>query len=373
MSGLAWKCNAEEILERRRRFFRREMLDGVLACLPVGRDVERQWQAFERRWLRYDEGETRPFPSNEEVLERITIGQEERKQVQDDYLPVLYSVLDAGESMVGGMYGGDIRFLHRPRDAAFSHTPPVLTDYAQMSHLPDPMAGPWAKRLTNLLQYCEERSEGRFAQHALITMDALNFAAEMRGATQAYLDIYESPDELKALMEIGIDYNIRFQEAQMAFTGTCADGSFVMMGGWVPFPRAILLSVDAYVICNVESYVKFGFDYQARLIEHFGHGLMHFHCNRIDLAAEVAKLPGLRMFQFGGDTRDSIPDVEHVPAMRKVIGDVPILVSCDMDYFVTHLRDRTLSPNVWYGVCGAALTVDEANRLMDEVRAYRSL
>jgi len=122
MAGLDWKSNSDEILDRRRRFFRREMLDGVLVTLPAYLDVEEQWQAFEQHWPRYDEGETRPFPSNEEVLERLLIGLEARSQVEDDYLPIVYSILDAGEGIVGGMFGGDIRFLHRPRGAAFSST-----------------------------------------------------------------------------------------------------------------------------------------------------------------------------------------------------------------------------------------------------------
>jgi len=370
MTGLAWKRNADEILARRRRFFRREMPDRVLATLPVSFDVEAQWRAFERRWPQYAEGETRLYPCNEEILKRELIGLQERGQAEDDELPVLYSTLDAGEGIVGGMFGGDIRFLHRPRGAAFSSTKTVLPDYSGLSSLLDPMASPWAARLLEIQRYFADHADGRFAQHPFLTMDALNFVAELRGATQAYLDIYEYPDDLRALMEIGLDYNIRFQEAQMAITGGYKDGCFVMMGGWVPFPRAICMSVDAYVICSVESYVEFGFDYQARLIEHFGHGVMHFHCNRTDLAAEVGKLPGLRMFQFGGDTRDPVPEVEHVPAMRKAIGDIPIMVSCSMEYFLTHLRARTLPPNVWYRVDGS-LTVDEANRMMDAVRAYR--
>jgi len=370
MSGLAWKRNADEILERRRRFFRREMLDGILVSLPVAIDVEAEWQAFERRWPQYEEGGTRPYPSDEEIFERELIGLRARGQAEDDELPVLYTTLDAGEGIVGGMFGGDIRFLHRPRGAAFSATKTVLPDYAGLSSLPDPMASPWTARLLDIQRYFADHADGRFGQHPFLTMDALNFVAELRGASQAYLDIYEYPDELRALMEIGLDYNIRFQEAQQAITGGCEDGCFVMMGGWAPFPRAICMSVDAYVICGVQSYVELGFEYQQRLLEHFGYGIMHFHCNRTDLAAEVAKLPGLRMFQFGGDTRDSIPEVEHVPAMRKAIGDIPIMVSCSMEHFLTHLHGRTLPGNVWYRVDGS-MSVDEANRLMDEVRAHR--
>jgi hypothetical protein len=371
MSGLAWKRNADEILERRRRFFRREMRDCILVTLPVAIYTEADWQAFEQRWPQYGEGETRPYPCDEEIFARELIGLQARGQVEDDELPVLYTTLDAGEGIVGGTLGGDIRFLHRPRGAAFSATKAVLPDYSDLSSLPDPLASPWTARLLDIQRYFADHADGRFAQHPFLTMDALNFVAELRGASQAYLDIYEYPNELRALMEIGLDYNIRFQEAQMAITGGYEDGCFVMMGGWAPFPRAICLSVDAYVICSVKSYVEFGFEYQQRLLEHFGHGIMHFHCNRTDLAAEVAKLPGLRLFQFGGDTRDPIPEVEQVPAMRGAIGDIPIMVSCSMDYFLTHLRYHTLPPNVWYRVDGS-MSVEEANRVMDEVRVYRS-
>jgi len=147
----------------------------------------------------------------------------------------------------------------------------VLPDYAGLSRLPDPIASLWTTRLLDLQRYVAGHAGDRFAQHAMITMDALNFVAELRGATPAYLDLYEYPEELRALMELGLDYNIRFQEAQQVITGPLADGCCVMMAGWVPFPRAITLSVDAYVICSVDSYLEFGFDYQQRLIEHFRH------------------------------------------------------------------------------------------------------
>ncbi|MFC1671876.1 hypothetical protein ACFL01_01945, partial [Planctomycetota bacterium] len=201
----------------------------------------------------------------------------------------------------------------------------------------------------------------------------LNFACEMREATQAYLDVYEHPDEMKALMNAGLDFNIQFQEAQMQRIGALEGGSWVWLAGWVPFERSISLSVDAYVICAVDTYVEFGFEWQARLIDHFGHGLMHFHCNRADLAAEVAKLPGLELFQFGGDTRDPVPEIDRVPEIRKAVGDVPLMTDCPMDRFRKGLAEQTLPPNAWYRVkSDTPLSADEANRLMDDVRAYKA-
>ena len=373
MSGLSWKRNADEILERRRRFFRREMMDGILATLPVRVDAEDEWQAFEKKWGTYPEGEPRPFPSNEEVFERSVMGLEERGKAEDDWLPVDYSILDAGESMVGAMFGRPVKFYHRPRSAAFSKAESVVPDYAQLPDLSFSPDNEWARRFLSIQEYFEEHSSGRFAQHPCLTMDALNFVCEMREATRAYLDVYEYPDEMKRLMDIGLDFNIRFQEAQMERIAAHADGCFVWLGDWVPFDRAISLSVDAYVVCSPATYAEFGFDWQRRLIEHFGHGLMHFHCNRTDLAAEVAKLPNLELFQFGGDSRDPVPSVDRVPEMRQAVGDIPILVDCPLDRFRTGLSEGTLIPNVCYQVTSNhPLSIDEANRLAGAVRAYRA-
>lgn len=372
MSGLTWKRNADEILERRKRFFRRKMQDGILATLPVKLDTEKEWVSFEKKWGKYAPAETRPFPSNQEIFERSIIGLKQRGQVEDDKLPVVYSILDAGESMVGGMFGKPMQFFHRPRHATYSKAETVISDYSELPRIHFSMDNEWVLRFLSIERYFEEHCGGLFAQHPCLTMDALNFAAEMREATEAYLDIYEHPEELKALMEIGLGFNVEFQEAQQKIIGKHVNGSFNWLGGWVPFPASVSLSVDAYVICSVETFVKFGFDYQRRLIEHFGHGLMHFHCNRTDLAAEVAKLPNLELFQFGGDTRDEVPSIDRVPEMRRAVGDLPIMVNCDLQNFLVRLADHTLMPNVWYDVKKGTLTIDDANRLMDKVRTYKT-
>ena len=372
MSGLDWKSNAEEVIDRRRRFFRREMQDGILACLPVAIDTESEWLTFEEKWGTYTQSRNRPFPSNEEIYDRMLIGLQQRAKVEDDSLPVVYSILDAGESMVGGMFGMPMRFIHRPRGPAFSKADPVIADYADVPWATFEIENTWAQRFLLIQEHFEQHAGSNFAQHPCLTMDALNFAVEMRGATQAYMDIYIHTEELRALMEVGLDFNVRFQEAQMGRIGGLGDGCYVWLGGWVPFPRAVSLSVDAYVICAVKSYVEMGFEYQARLIEHFGHGLMHFHCARSDLAAEVAKLPGLELFQFGGDTRDPVPEIDRVPEIREAVGDIPIQVSCPQQEFRQRMSDGTLQPNVWYMVSGPAMDAEEANRLMGLVRDYRA-
>jgi len=266
-----------------------------------------------------------------------------------------------------------MRFIHRPRGPAFSKADTVLSDYKNLDTVKFAAESEWTERFLAIQEYFEEHAANNCAQHPCLTMDGLNFVCEIREATNAYLDVYEHPDELHQLLEIGLDFNVRFQEAQMTRISPYADGNFVWLGDWVPFPRAVSLSVDAYVICSVQTYEQFGLEYQRRLIEHFGHGLMHFHCNRTDLAAAVAQLP-LDLFQFGGDTRDPVSAVDRLREMRRAVGPVPIMVSCPLSVFRERLADRSLLPNVWYTVSGPSdLTVDDANRLMDRVRAYQVL
>ncbi len=372
MAGLAWKRNADAILERRRRFFTGRLRDGILASLPAALDTEGEWRAFERKWKQVPPGAPRPFPSNEEIFDRETIGWRARAAVEDDVLPVVYSILDAGESMVSGMFGAEMQFLHRRRGPAFSTPRELLPDYAGLPRLRFSLENAWARRFLSIQEHFESASGDRLAQHPCLTMDALNFACELRGATQTYLDIYEHPAELRRLMEIGLDFNLRFQDAHRGIIAPYRGGCFAWLAGWVPFPNAAALSVDAYVICSPAVYAEFGFEYQARLIRHCGRGLMHFHCNRTDLAAEVARLPGLALFQFGGDPQDPVPEIDHLPAMRQAVGDIPIQIYCPLPVFVERLKRQALLPNVWYCVGGGPLATAEANKLMDKARAYRA-
>jgi len=373
MLGLKWKRNLDDALDRRSRFFKREMQDSILvsfSSMTLG--TEEEWDRFDRKWGVYDAGAPRPFPSNEEIFERETIGMAERGEALDDWLPVSYSILDAGESMIRGLLGGDMEFLHRRHQPAFSLPKTLIPDYSSLPDCKFSLDYRWTRRFLSVQEYFTEHAGGLCAQHPCLTLDALEFACETRGATQAYLDTYEHPDELKQLMEIGLDCNIRFQEAQMKRIDGFRNGCFVWLGDWVPFPRAISLSVDPYVICSPECYLRFGFEYQSRLIRHFGHGLLHFHCNRADLAAETAKLPGLELFQFGGDPKDPKPEIEHLPEMKAVLGEIPIRTWCSLDDFVPRLEAKTLPPNVWYDVGGRAISIAQANELMKRVRDYRA-
>jgi hypothetical protein len=297
---------------------------------------------------------------------------QKRGEVEDDTLPVAYSILDGGESMIGGLFGKPIKFYHRDHYAAYSKAEEVVQDYSTLPTFSK--KNEWFQRFLSIQKCFEKHMGDCFGQHPCLTMDALNFVVEMRGTTSAYLDLYEHPEEIRLLLELGLKFNIAFQDAQRKMISKFGGGCFEWLCQWVPFENAVSLSVDAYAITSVEHYVEYGFDYQRRLIEHFGHGFLHFHCTRADLAKEVIKLPGLELFQFGDDPKDKTPNIDHLPEMREIVGDVPMMIKCRKPEFVIRLDKGELMPNVWYyvGQDGENFTKDEANRLMDRVRAYRA-
>ena len=91
-----------------------------------------EWDRFDRKWGEYEVGSRRAFPSNEEIFDRETVGMAKRGEVQDDWLPVSYSILDAGESMIRGLFGKEMEFLHRRHQAAFSLPEVLMPDYSSL-------------------------------------------------------------------------------------------------------------------------------------------------------------------------------------------------------------------------------------------------
>ena len=69
-------------------------------------------------------------------------------------------------------------------------------------------------------------------------------------------------------------------------------------------------------------------------------------------------MSGLGLFPFGGDPKDPTPEIEHLPAMRAAVGEIPIMISCPFDVFLSRMDAGTLPPNVRYVVHGEPISVE---------------
>ena len=373
-----YKPNLDETLARLGDFWRRRMtgeITGVVRGFP-----NPYFEAFLGSQTFEAEGSEAPDVPDDELRwahweARLRICRE----VCDDSVPVAYPTLDFGESLITALVGGQIKLFWRGDGSTYSALAgPIVNSEKDIPALHFDEHSIIARRVCAITAAMQARARGRFGVCPFITMDALNFACEVMGTTRAYTEVaHGGSREIHWLMDFAVELNIRFLEMQQQLIGDFAGGAFHWAAHWVPFAGATpWLSVDSYTCCGPQTYAQVGRAYQQRLIDHFGQGVMHYHTSRLDLLLEVAKLRGLVGLSIDGSGRPQDPKpfdilLQHWAAIRRVAGDLPLMVACTQSELLEHMADRSLPGNVRYTVTDVK-TIEEANSLMDRVKAYQA-
>lgn len=372
---LEYKRNAEQAVDRLRCLYRREMPDQILAVMhgfPNPHLAE-----YVAKWNPPPAGAECPLPSREEAFDLWDAKLRILRDLEDDSLPVAYAMLDFGESGFAAFLGATIHFYAKSlgeqySGGTYSWAEPLLADWGPLDRLSFCRENPWVQRFFDGLEYFIPRARGRFGINAFLCIDALTLACELRGTSHAYLDLYEHPQELRRLMELGVDVNAQMLAMQYAMIDPFQEGRFIFTGEWVPHPSPVPLSVDPYILCAPGAYRDFGREYQQHLLDRFGAGFVHFHGPRLDLLPEVLELRGLIFLQgFDSGRWDEPRAFEILPEIKRLCGDIPLVISCTKEELVFGMRGRTLPGGILYGV-GGVESIEEANRLMEEVRRYRA-
>lgn len=367
---LAYKANSAEVLARLRAFYHREMADQILAVVSGFPNPY-----LEEFWAHCNpppHGVERLLPSKEQTFELWDAALRIRRNLEDDSLPVAYVTLDFGESGFAAFLGAKIHFYAKHGGGTYSWAEPLLKDWSELDRLSFSPDNPWVRQFRENLAYLVARARGKFGLNAFLCIDALTLACEVRGTSQAYLDLYEHPQELRRLMALGVEENTSMLEMQYDLLEPCEGGRFTWIGGWVPYPTPVPLSVDAYIPCAPWVYRDFGLEYQQRLLDRFGSGFLHFHGPRLDLLPEVLQLKGLIFVQGIDSGREDEPrGFDLLPQIKALTQDMPLLVSCTKADLLLGMRERTLPGGVMYNVDGVA-SIEEGNRLMEEVHRYRT-
>ena len=328
-------------------------------------------QAFREKWCPPAQGVERELPSQEEIFDYHDAAMQGRAQVEDDSLPVAYGCLDWGESGFAAFLGAKTHFYSRGEDGGtYSWAEPLLGDYRDLDFLRLSEDHPYYARFLKTLSYLVQRAEGLFGINAFLRIDVLTHAMELRGSTQALLDIYEHRDDLKHLMQFSQDVNTSVLEREYEIIPLFRGGHFTWNGGWVPHPAPVPLSVDPYVYCSGSVYQELGMAFQQRLIDRFGSAIFHIHGYRLDLLALIASMPGVvfaQGLQSGGGL--GIIAFDHLSEIKRTAGDLPLLISCSYQQLLAGMRRRSLPGGVLYSV-GEVPSVCAANKAMELVRDY---
>lgn len=358
---LQYKPHAADIVRRLTDLWSRKAQDRIFAHFKIPSPA---LLAFERTHTDCDT--TYPDPR-----ERIAFWDrvlEHESRIEDDWLPIAY-LSEFDEGLCASLCGGKMEYLlHAATGWISSMCAPCLDDLAKVKELRIDENHPSIQLLDQQCAIYREGAKGKFGIAPYIVIDALNFVAELRGMTQAFLDVLDSPDTVKQLMQFAYELNVFTQERTYDALDGFMGGSFVNMGSWAP-GRPVLFSVDAYHMARPDFFEEWGRPYIQPLLDHFDGGLLHLHSNGRHLIETVRTLRGL-VCLYLIDEAWSPRVYEGLHEYHRRADGVPVVVPCKWDEFVRDLNGHTLPGGVMYGISGAP-SVDEANRVMERVREYR--
>lgn len=293
----------------------------------------------------------------------------ERTALEDDSVPCAYlSEMDQG--LYGGLLGGQVQFMSHPETGWISSmVAPLLADWSEFDRLELDTSHPWFGRYREQLEVFTAAAAGKWAVSHFILIDGLNFVFELVGATQTYLSLDERPELVRRAIELAFRLNTAVQEAFFEMVPPLGGGTASNMVQWVP-GRVVSESVDPFHMTSVAYFERWGREPVQQIFDHFDGGVLHIHGNGRHLLEAVSTLRGLRAI-FMGDDRGYAPAFDVAAELKARAGTTPLVIQAGFEPFVQRLRARALPGGVFYKVQGAP-DVDTANRLMDEVRAYRA-
>ena len=132
------------------------------------------------------------------------------------------------------------------------------------------------------------------------------------------------------------------------------------------------MSVDAYGNCSPQIFRQFGTPYLQRMIDYYDGGWIHLHGHALHLLPEIVKLD--RLVGIGIVDDPNVPGCfEQLKHIRQVSGEIPLQIDCSASQLEKAMLNQTLPGNIMFMIREGIESVDQANRLMDRVRIYRSI
>jgi len=360
---LAYRPDALAVTERLRPLYERRAQDRIFARIAVPHPSP-TLDAFRAA---HAAGEC-PYPDPAERAEFWARLLAERPRVEDDALPGCY-LTEMDQGVYGGVLGGDVRWLCNPDTGWISSmVPRLLDDPAGIPGLRFDPAHPFMRRYTRQVECFERAARGRYGVCSLVVCSGLHFLYELVGATESYRLCLEEPGLAREGIALGQAVCAAVQDAFFARVPLLAGGTVSLNFGWIP-GRVVMESVDAFHMARVDFFEAWGRPNLERMLARYDGGELHIHGNGRHLVEALASVKGLKALIVSDDTGYA-PAFEVLADIRRRAGDLPLGVVVGWGPFCEALERHALPGGVLYHVWGAP-GVDEANRLMERVRAYR--
>lgn len=277
--------------------------------------------------------------------------------VDDDWIPELFVHLGTG---VGGACFDETTVKFSP-DTSWVH--PSVMEWSDMERLDAEKETFWAKRLKDINEYVKEKSKDRFLIAPAMHYTPLDAANSLRG-NNIFTDFYDSPENVKQLLEYCKQVIIKLSKQLTEITGDTAGGQ-VMWNTWMPGKNAIGMMEDTSNLCSPEIYADFGRDYTQEIITGCGGGLIHNHMLGRHQFRSILSIKELSLMNIAND-----PNCPRVIDVLENItngteGFAPIFFECTPEEVFNNIdRLKQIQAVLWVH-CNDK---DEAKRVVRVVR-----
>ncbi len=353
--------DGEQVIDRLRQLYTDRAQDIILAKMNVpNRAIAEFAQTHQDGFCDY--------PDLQERVSFWDAYTREQKPVRDDAILSCYlSEMDQG--LYGGLFGGDVRFLCDPQTGWISSmVSPLLDNWSQFDRLSFSTDHPWFDRYVNQLETYTQAARGKYGIAHMILINGLNFAFELVGATQTYMDLIENPEMIRKAIALAHQVNLKvhktfFEKVPLIEGGTCS-----FHAQWLP-GQIISESLDPFHMTSVDYFEKWGREPVEKIFAEFDGGVIHIHGNGRHLMEAASSIKGLKSI-FLGDDKGYPLAFDVLPELKKRVGDTPFVCMAKFPDFQKALNEHKLTGGVFYDVTDVP-DIETANRTMDLVHNYR--
>ena len=219
---MEYKDNYREVLSRLEELFTFKGRDKIYAKMNIPNP------ALERYGVETKNGLVE-YPDLEKRIQFWDEYLSVYKTSQDDSLPSAY-LTELDEGLYGALVGAkDIRFLN---DTSWgwvsSMIVPFIEDIKEIRKFELDENNIWFQRYKQQLEIFTRGAEGKFGISHFTLIDSLNFLIEVRGATNAYLDMLDYPEEVAYVIDFAEKLNVWihqyfFNRVGLFHGGTCSN------------------------------------------------------------------------------------------------------------------------------------------------------
>lgn len=306
-------------------------------------------------------------PSVENTIDVFDATSSHLLGVADDKLPILDWCHHHGHAMLCAFLGWDIRYFS-VEHAISSEVVRKASTIEELLDLEFDDTRPLVSKIVSSLSKGQTYAAGRAYMVPTLCSGGLAIMTQFLGYEKGLLELHDKPKACHRFFEKVMDMEIRFVEMAYEAIGSVAGGWSLARFDWSPVP-CVGLNLDDYLLCPNETFVEFGLPYFQKMIDHFGRGLIHYHTPDMRLMKDVRRLRNIAL-QVGSDPNLQEP-WQQLASIRNKCQDIPITwLRIPRRELIAGMEEQWLPGNVEY--CTHALDFDDANRLVELARAYRS-